>query len=153
MRLARAARRALIVVTLFNAVSAIAGGVAILTGWLVMPASMLANGPFASFLWPGVILLVVVGGTQGFASVFLLMRRGSALLWSAVAGFGMIIWIFVETGIIAGISWLQVIYFATGTTQLILVLALLGVVGWLPRAPLQPAASGAVRSRGTVAQV
>ena len=65
----------------------------------------------------------------------------------------MIIWIFVETGIIAGISWLQVIYFATGTTQLILVLALLGVVGWLPRAPLQPAASGAVRSRGTVAQV
>ncbi|MES1169124.1 MAG: hypothetical protein ABUL47_00370, partial [Leifsonia sp.] len=50
----------------------------------------------------------------------------------------MTIWIFVETGIIAGISWLQVLYFATGTIQLVLVLALLGVVRWLPREPLRP---------------
>jgi hypothetical protein len=45
----------------------------------------------------------------------------------------MTIWIFIETGIIAGISWLQALYFATGVAQLILVLALLGVVRWLPR--------------------
>lgn len=63
----------------------------------------------------------------------LLLGRRSSLPWAAVAGFGMVIWIFVETGIIAGISWLQVLYFATGVTQLVLVLALLGVVRWLPR--------------------
>jgi len=130
------ARAALVIVTVFNALSALAGGIAILTGWLVMPDSMLANGPFDSFVWPGVILLVVVGGTQTLASVLLLLRRESALVWSAVSGFGMTIWIFVETGIIAGISWLQGLYFATGTVQLVLVLALLGVVGWMPRAPL-----------------
>lgn len=45
----------------------------------------------------------------------------------------MTIWIFIETGI-AGISWLQVVYFATGVAQL--VLALLGVVRWLPREKL-----------------
>lgn len=103
-----------------------------------MPASMLANGPFDSFTWPGVILLAIVGGTQAIAGVLLLRRRESALAWSAVAGFGMVIWIFAETGIIAGISWLQVLYFATGALQLALVLALLGVVGRLPRAALRP---------------
>jgi hypothetical protein len=134
--LTRVTRWALVIVTVFNALSALAGGIAILTGWLAMPDSMLASGPFDSFVWPGVILLVVVGGTQTLASVLLLRRRESALVWSAVSGFGMTIWIFVETGIIAGISWLQVLYFATGTVQLVLVIALLGVVGWMPRVPL-----------------
>jgi hypothetical protein len=80
----------------------------------------------------------VVGGSQTLAAVLLLARRTSALLWSAVAGFVMMIWIFVETGIIRGLSWLQWVYFVTGAVQVILVLALLGIVGWLPRASLRP---------------
>lgn len=59
--------------------------------------------------------------------------KETALVWAAIAGIGMTIWIFIETGI-AGISWLQVVYFATGVAQL--VLALLGVVRWLPREKL-----------------
>lgn len=134
----RIALGALIVVTAFNALSAVGGGLAVLaTNGLGMPESMLANGPFDSFLWPGIILLVVVGGTQLLATVLLVLRREASLLGAAVAGFGMVIWIFVETGIIAGISWLQVLYFVTGTVQLILVFALLGVAAWLPRAPLR----------------
>jgi len=135
--LRRLAYWALVVVTVFNALSAVAGGIAILaTGGLGMPISMLASGPFDSFVVPGLILLIVVGGTQAASATLLLARAESSLAWSAVAGFGMIIWIFVETGIIAGISWLQVVYFATGTAQLVLVFALLGVVGWLPRRTL-----------------
>lgn len=134
----RLARWALAIVTVFSALSAVGGGIAVLaTAGLGMPQSMLANGPFDSFLWPGIVLLLVVGGTQTVSAVLLLLRRESALLWSAIAGFGMIIWIFVETGIIAGISWLQVLYFTTGTIQLVLVFALLGIVGWLPRTPLR----------------
>ncbi|WP_271177184.1 hypothetical protein [Leifsonia poae] len=127
----------LVVVTAFNAVSAVVGGIAILaTGGLGMPASMLDDGPFTSFTWPGLILLVVIGGSQVVAGMQLIGRRPSALLWSAVAGFGMLIWIFVETGIIRGMSWLQALYFASGTLQLVLVLALLGAAGWLPRTSL-----------------
>ena len=134
LRLRRFARWTLLVVTAFNALSAVGGGIAVVaTGGMGMPASMLAGGPFSSFALPGLILLVVVGGTQTAALVLLLARRASALLWTAVAGFGMVIWIFVETGIIAGISALQVIYFVTGILQLILVLALLGVTRLLPR--------------------
>lgn len=127
----------LVVVSIFNALSAIAGGIAMLaTSGMGMPSSMLAGSPFTSFIWPGLILLVVVGGSQTLAACLLLKRRPSELLWSGVAGFGLMIWIFIETGIIQGLSWLQVIYFATGALQLILVLALLGVAGWLPRVPL-----------------
>ncbi|MES2170326.1 MAG: hypothetical protein V4479_06330 [Actinomycetota bacterium] len=128
------ARWTLVVVTVFNALSALAGGIAILaTGGLGMPLSMLEGGPFTSFTGPGLILLIVIGGTQVLSAVLLLLRKQSALLWTAVAGFGMTIWIFVETGIISGTSWLQVLYFATGVVQLALILALLGVVRWLPR--------------------
>lgn len=136
-RLRSAAFWSLAVITAFNALSAVAGGFAILaTGGMGMPEAMLEGSPFTSFTWPGVILLVVIGGSQAVAVVLLSGRRPSALLWSAVAALGMLIWIFIETGIIRGLSWLQVLYFATGVLQLVLVLALLGVVGWLPRASL-----------------
>ena len=50
---------------------------------------MLENAPFDSFLWPGLILVVVVGGTQTTAALTLLRRTRSALFWSAIAGLGM----------------------------------------------------------------
>jgi hypothetical protein len=50
--------------------------------------SLLADSRFSTFLLPGLILAIVVGGTQTVASVHLLPRRPSALPWSAVAGFG-----------------------------------------------------------------
>ena len=147
-RLRSAALWSLIVVTVFNALSAIGGGIAILTtDGLGMPASVLAGGPFRSFVWPGLILLIMIGGTQTLAAVLLFGRRPSALLWSAVAGLGMMIWIFVETGIIRGLSWLQGLYFITGAVQLVLVLALLGVAGWLPRASLRSSATSGPESK------
>ena len=134
---------ALVGITGFNALSAIGGGIAVLvTNGLGMPTSMLASGPFISFTWPAVILAVVVGGSQVLAGVLLVARREVSLLWAAVAGFVMLIWIFVETIMIGGGSFLQVLYFATGGAQIILVLALLGVVAWLPRQPLRPASTG-----------
>jgi hypothetical protein len=127
----------LVALTVFNVLSAVAGGVGILaTNGLGMPSSFLASGPFTTFLWPGLILLVVIGGTQALAAGLLLGRREPGLLWSAVAGFGMVIWIFTETGLIRGFSWLQVLYFGTGTAQIVLVLVLLGIVGWIPRTQL-----------------
>ncbi|CAM5394200.1 hypothetical protein [Leifsonia shinshuensis] len=135
----------------FNALSAVGGGAAVLlTNGLGMPASMLKGGPFASFLWPGIILLVVVGGTQSLAVGLLLARRPSALAWTAVAGFGMIIWIFVETGIIRGLSWLQALYFTTGVIEVALVLVLLGVMNSpFGAGPGAPVAAGFTRPAPT----
>ena len=130
----------LVALTGFNALSAIAGGIAVLvTNGLGMPTSFLASGPFTSFVWPGVLLAVVVGGSQVLAGGLLIARREASLLWAAVAGFVMLVWIFVETIMIGGGSFLQVLYFATGGAEIILVLALLGIVAWLPRQPLRGA--------------
>lgn len=132
----------LLVVTVFNALSSIVSGIAMLaTGGLGMPLSFLETSPFPSFTLPGLILVLVVGGSQALAAGLLMARRESSLLWSAVAGFGMLIWIFTEIVLIREAAWLQVLYFATGTVQLIMVFALLGIVSWLPRAPLHPTSS------------
>ena len=127
----------LIVLIIFNGVSAAGGAIAMLfIDGLGMPASFLDRSPFSSFIIPALILLVAIGGTHALTAVLLLRRRGSSLLWAAVAGFAMIIWILVETVVIHGFSWLQGIYFTTGVAELALVLAALGIVPWLPRVDL-----------------
>jgi hypothetical protein len=124
----------LVVVAAFNALSAVGGGIGMVTAdGLSMPKSMLADTPFSTFTIPGLILALVVGGTQSAAVWLLLARRRSALLWSAVAGFGMLIWIVTEIGFIHAMMYAQVTYVVTGLVQLILVFSLLGIVSWLPR--------------------
>lgn len=133
-RISNSAWWVLVVVTVFNAVSAIGGGIGLaFANGAGIPLSVLGEGPFTSFVMPGLILLLVVGGTQTLAAVSLIARRGSALLWSAVAGFGMVIWIYVEVALLPFYSWLHTLYFVTGITQLVMVHALTGIVSWLPR--------------------
>ena len=121
--------RVLIALLVFGALSSLAGSIlAIAANGGGVPIEYLANSPFSSYVVPGLILGVVVGGTQLAGAAALLARRRSALLLSTIAGFGMLIWIFVELVIIRQYSWLQTAYFIVGGLELILVLALLGVV-------------------------
>jgi hypothetical protein len=125
----RIVTRLLAALTLFGALSALAGAVlAIAANGAGVPLKYLADSPFPSYAVPGFILGVVVGGTQLAAAIALLRRQRIALLLSAIAGFGMLIWIFVELAIIRQYSWLQSAYFALGVLELILVLALLGIL-------------------------
>ncbi|WP_431218961.1 hypothetical protein [Leifsonia xyli] len=75
---------------------------------------------------PGVILAVIVGGTQLLAAV--LVGRGSAAgaFAATVAAFGLLIWIFVQMVFIP-FSVLQAIYFLAGLAELGLVLLGLGL--------------------------
>ena len=119
----------LTVLVIFGALSALAGAIlAIAANGAGVPLEYLKNSPFSSFFVPGLILGVVVGGTQLAAVIALLAKRGIALLLSAVAGFGMLIWIFVELAMIQQFSWLQAAYFILGGMELFLVFALLGII-------------------------
>lgn len=129
-RVARWVRVALVVIASFHLISAIGGAWGLMSGGIVamgLPLSLLDGSIFDSYFWPGVILGVVIGGTQLIALVAQYARL--SLTWGlhAVAGFGLMIWIFVETGIIRGLSPLQFIYFGTGLLQCVLVLLALGV--------------------------
>jgi hypothetical protein len=132
------ARRSLLGLLYFGVVSCLIGavmGVALNGG--PIPTAFLAGTPFDSYLVPGLILGLVVGGTQLVAVIMFQRNRAASLVWCVVAGFGMMTWIFLEIAIIKQYSFLQSIYFGLGVAELTLVLALLGiaprlVAPWVP---------------------
>jgi hypothetical protein len=124
----RRARGLLIVLLYFGALSAISGGVlGVMANGAGVPLEYLQDTPFTSYVIPGLILGVVIGGTQGLAAITTQRQHPRSAIASTVAGFGMIIWIFVELAI-TGYSWLQTVYLALGVGELLLVLVLLGVL-------------------------
>lgn len=122
-------RWTLIIVTLLNAASCALGWVyLVLAGAPGMPIDeMLRPGTFDSFVIPGWILLVIVGGTHLVAAIMLLRRRPSAPFWSAVAGFGMVIWIYVEVVLMTGVHPFHHLWGALGAFEIGATLALLGI--------------------------
>ena len=124
----RLAIRLLIALTLVGALSAFTGAaVAIVANGTGIPQEYLANSPLRSYAGPGLILGLIVGGTQLAAATALARRQRTALLLSTIAGFGMLIWIFLELAILRQYSWLQPAYIALDAVEPVLVLALLGI--------------------------
>ncbi len=89
---------------------------------LGIPVSVLSGSPFDSFFIPGIILGVIIGGTHLIASVLLLKKHRYALEASATAGFGLLIWLFVELYIMHKGHTIQLLYFAFGIINLVSVL-------------------------------
>lgn len=124
-----AIRVALIWMLGFGGLSAIAGGVlGVVFGGAGVPLDYLAGTPFDSYLIPGVILGVVIGGTQGAAALAVVRRHPRSLLLAAIAGAGMLVWIFAELAIMSEYSVLQTVYFALGGAELAAVCLLLGIL-------------------------
>jgi hypothetical protein len=130
---------ALVVVHLFLALGALAGGAALMAspkgGVIKLPISDLRGSPFSDFLIPGLILFVVLGVGPLVVAWALLYRPPSAALaavnpcrgeywgWTAsgVIGVGLVIWIAVEALIIP-YSFLQPFYGAVGVAIIVLTL-------------------------------
>ncbi len=129
-------RWSLIVVGIFNAVSALGGGIGLLTpGSMGIPLYIIDGSIFADFTWPAIILIVVIGGTQALAVIAELRHARPARFFAALAGFALIIWIFVELAIMGGYSILHGIFFVPGLLQLVLVRALLVVLPGVLKKP------------------
>jgi len=101
-----ATRRTVVGLHLFNAVSAVGGGIALVAGGLGVPTTLLRHTPFESFVVPGVFLAVIIGGTALLGATALLTHRPRALVTSTAAGAVMVGWILGETLLIEGFSWL-----------------------------------------------
>jgi hypothetical protein len=118
----------LIVAVLFQALSGIGGGVALLVdpagGLIGMPVSMLAHSPFDDFLLPGLILLLVLGVVPLCVSWGLWRRRPWAWHGSVFVGASLIIWISVQVAMVGyrGDPPLQAIYGGVGVAILALCL-------------------------------
>jgi len=115
-----ATRRTLVGLHLFNALSAVGGGIALIAGGLGVPTTLLRHTPFDSFVVPGIFLATVIGGSATIGATALLARWRRALVSSAAAGAIMVGWILGETLLVEGFSWLQGLYLLTGSFVVIL---------------------------------
>jgi hypothetical protein len=99
---------------LFNCVSSIGGGIALMTGLIPEQTEWVAHTDFPSLYFPGVILMAIVGGSSGIAAVAMVRRSSGWESVSIAAGFIMMVWIVGEVASIRGFHFLQVIYLVTG---------------------------------------
>ena len=115
------ARWGMAAVAFLMGISAVLGGSAlIITDGLGIPLEKLEGSIFSSFFWPAVILIVIVGGTQLVATLAYAFKKTVAPELLAVAGFGMMIWIFTEVYIMGHGQLLQASYFFLGISQVVM---------------------------------
>lgn len=110
----------ILVITGFNAVTALAGGITLIFGVFTPPLSVLEDSTFASFVLPGAVLAVLVGGT--FLAAFWAELAGGyeGPVLTMVSGLVMIGWITGELILTTGLSWLQPLYLVTGAAAFVL---------------------------------
>jgi len=119
------------VASAFVALTAVFGGIAVAAGVDKFPSEWLVGTPFTSYLIPGLILAIVVGGSAVVAAVEALRRSGTGALASMLAGAILLGWLVGERLILPPAAfppqfeWLEVIYIVIG-----LLLLLPGLVVW-----------------------
>lgn len=120
-------RISVIVVDLFEAVSAAVGAVGLVVGFMNIPTSALNGTPFADFTVPALLLGFVVGGSAlAAAAITALGPRHYGALASALAGVITVGWLVVEIAMIGLGSWAQLAYLLVG-------LVMIGLAGLLWR--------------------
>lgn len=132
-------RTPLLIIQGFVAFTAFAGGAALIVGSvnpdfglaIVPPSEYLQGSPFNSYVVPGVILALILGGVHLVAFSMLLRRHRWAHFAAAAAGFDALIWIFVQMVYIP-FSPLQAVYFLAGMAELGFLLLGLGILRPLP---------------------
>ncbi len=93
-------------------------------GGLDLPSEWLDGTPFDDYFIPGLILLVVVGGSMLAASLAVWSRNTFAGPASLVVGSILVIWIAVQVVLIGYRSWMQPTFFALGLSVVVLAIPL-----------------------------
>ena len=111
-------RVAIGVLTAFIALTAIGGGIAMLTGLDQFPPEWLAGTPFSNYTIPALLLAIVVGGSSLAAAVMAFGGiKGNALV-AVVAGAMLVGYIAVEVIILKqtppGPTPIEIFYFVMG---------------------------------------
>jgi hypothetical protein len=126
----RILRLTLLVLTGFVGLTALGGGAAILSGLINMPLAWLQNTPFSSYILPGLILTIIVGGSAVIAAVTMLVDHEMEVLTSLVAGVILVTWISAEIAMLGLTIWLQPFYLAIGLIIIVLAACLGALEFW-----------------------
>ena len=124
-RLLRISGATLFIADVFVALTAVFGGITVATGVDRFPAEWLTGTMFSSYLIPGLILGVVIGGSATAAAVASLRSREVGALSSMLAGAIMLGWLAGERLILPPAAfapqfwWLEAIYVAAGLMMVV----------------------------------
>jgi hypothetical protein len=123
-------RIVLLTLTSFLSLTAIAGGIGLITGAVPPPLEMLNGSPFSDYTIPGLALLILVGGLAGTSAILLMKNHSRSLHFTLASACSILIFECVEImeiGSPAGVARnLQIFYIGVGV-----IIALLGVLGRL----------------------
>ena len=126
-------RRLIIAISLFTAFSALGGSVELLvwrSGNRSLPPALIEHTPFTSFLIPGLLLAIVVGGTSLSCALLSWRRARAAIDATLLAGGALTVWIAAEAAMMRGVHALHLLYGGLGVALLALGVS----AGWGSRA-------------------
>ena len=116
-------RRATIGLALFSAVTAIAGGTELVIwrqGNRYVPIALLEKTPFQTFLIPGLLLGLLVGGASLWCAILAWRRSTYAIDGTLFAGATLALWIVSEVALLRSIHPLHVFFGILGLAILLL---------------------------------
>lgn len=117
-------RIALIVLQILIGVFALGGASYALSGAKHVPREWLEGSPFKSYALPGLMLLVVVGGSALTAAGLLLAGAAAARGVSLIAGLVLAGWVVAQVSVIGRRHWLQPVFLVLGLVEVALSLML-----------------------------
>jgi hypothetical protein len=109
-----------------------------------MPSDILARTPFATWIWPGLLLALLIAVPSGVVAAAALVGRPWAHIGHPIVGLLLMGWIVVQVATIGFIAGLQPLMFAWGIT-----IALLGAANFRQwqRNAHRPIADGPLKPR------
>ena len=121
----------LFVLISFIALTAFTSGLLIISspdggGIMNLQLSLLKNSPFKNFLIPGLVLTVMVGGTNLLAVFFNIQRAASRYNWAMAGGLILSVWIIAQMILLSAASWLQFVYLGIGLLVILIAYQLKG---------------------------
>jgi hypothetical protein len=107
----------LLALLLLNGIGAIAGGIAVMRDAMPFPDVWLEGTPFHNYFFPGLILLLAVGGSHLAAAYVILRHHALAKRAAIFAGFALTSWMIGELALIGFKAPIQVWFVGVGLLE------------------------------------
>jgi hypothetical protein len=91
-----------------------------------MSVDLLITSPFKNFLIPGIVLTILVGGTNLMAVFFNMKRSANRYDWALAGGIVTCGWVLVQMLLINTFFWLQFVYLGVGIVVMLIAYQLKG---------------------------
>jgi hypothetical protein len=100
---------------------AVAGVLAFAAGFALLARGFAVTAPLTSLRTTGLLLALVIGGTQTLAAVLLVIHHERARAVALVAAMVAVIWSVLQMMLLEGATWFQLTMFGVGALEAFLV--------------------------------